>query len=128
MADVASIGTFEEINRNDDTVVVRVSDFWAGETIGTNIITATHSMTNEPTFPTNVPVVFFAKMKTNGSTKYGENDFRSFGYKNADTNATISSPLYFPGGESAWFRTTRDNGLSTHSPRICGSVSASART
>lgn len=108
MADVAGIGMFEEIKRSEEKVVVRISDFWIGETIGTNVISAYHYMGNEPTFPTNVPVVFFATLEDN--YRFSGQSGR-FDYKNIYTNITTTSNFMFPGGDNAWFRTTRDNGL-----------------
>jgi len=64
--------------------------------------------------PTNIPVVVFAN-KINANIN-DDNEYFTHGFSLSDNvmfNNLVSSNnlFYFPGGDRAWFRTTRDNGL-----------------
>ena len=97
---------------------VYVDDCWRGN-VTNDIIEITFEKFKEYTdwiIPTNVPVMFFAASHTSyikyytGFVYLTHNfppDEVSEMFENAKTNKT----LYFPCGDRAWFRTTRDNGL-----------------
>lgn len=110
-ADVAGVGTFlNQPTTNNPFASVLVQDYW-GEGRETNVLRINVSPYHWQTdwvFPTNVPIVFFAVKRisyTNGSDVVNQAEF----YQNMPQEWL--DELSFPGGDYAWFRTTRDNGL-----------------
>ncbi len=101
----AGIGRFvgDCSTTNVSFVDISVQQWWTQDP-GTNTvrIRKIDGIPDEWIFPTNVPVVFFAKTKAQW---YG---------KNAEyllTNAAERAELTFGNVDRSWFRTTRDNGL-----------------
>lgn len=111
-AEVAGIGEFiNQPTTNFPYALVRVSDYWIGNP-GTNVvkIETGSSCETDWVFPTNASVVFFAITQglvlTNSINRlYGGNP-PPFDWSTVDM-----TQLFFPSGDYAWFRTTRDNGL-----------------
>ncbi len=105
-ASADGIGTFV----GDDTLTdvqhvdIQVQEWWTADP-GTNLVRL-HKVKNHPdawTFPTNVPVVFFAITKRQ---RYGE--FADFYLDKAGEDG---SELTFGYVDRSWFRVERDNGL-----------------
>lgn len=109
--DVAGVGTFlNQPTTNDPYANVLVYDYWNGDA-GTNVlkINVGDPWETDWMFPTNIPVVFFASKRgscTNGSDVVNLAEY----YQQTKSQAWLNE-LFFPGGDAAWFRTTRDNGL-----------------
>ena len=110
-ADVAGVGTFlNQPTTNNPFASVLVQDYWGGgrETNVLRINVSPYHWQTDWVFPTNVPIVFFAVKRisyTNGSDVVNQAEF----YQNMPQEWL--DELSFPGGDYAWFRTTRDNGL-----------------
>ena len=110
-ADVAGVGTFlNQPTTNNPFASVLVQDYWGGgrETNVLRINVSPYHWQTDWVFPTNVPVVFFAVKRisyTNGSDVVNQAEF----YQTMPQEWL--DELSFPGGDAAWFRTTRDNGL-----------------
>lgn len=109
-AEVAGIGEFlNQPSVDSPHAIMKVSDYWVGDP-GSNVV---RIITRNPSstdwvFPTNTPVVFFAITRGYVLT----NNFSDVGnMPPVDTTGIDLTELHFPGGDSAWFRTTRDNGL-----------------
>jgi hypothetical protein len=109
--DVAGVGTFlNQPTTNNPYASVLVQDYWAGDA-GTNVVKVNvgDPWETDWVFPTNVPVVFFASRHgscTNGSDVVNLAEY----YQQTKSQAWLDE-LFFPGGDAAWFRATRDNGL-----------------
>lgn len=110
-ADVAGVGIFlNQPTTNDPYANVLVQNYWGGNS-ATNVLrinVSPYQWQTDWVFPTNVPVVFFAVKRisyTNGSDVVNQADF----YQTKPQEWL--DELSFPGGDGAWFRTTRDNGL-----------------
>ena len=105
-AEVAGVGRF--ISQPSETnlfVDVFVDECWAGDVQNETVSIAFYT-TNS--VPTNIPIVFLAI----SSLAYATNMVFSERYTPEQLESIKSnSVLFFPGAESAWFRTTRDNGL-----------------
>ena len=110
-ADVAGVGEFiNQPSRNTPIARILVHDYWTGDP-GTNVLQVSLRNSDELTdwgFPTNVPVVFFA-MKWSSYFTNGWTDVTNLA--EIYTNEAELAVLSFPGGDRAWFRTTRDAGL-----------------
>lgn len=108
-ADVAGIGEFlNQPTAEHPYASMDVGTYWIGDP-GTNIVNIkVGPRGTDWVFPTNSPVVFFAR--TLGSVL--TNNFSDVGnVPPVDTTGIDLSELLFPHGDDAWFRTTRDNGL-----------------
>lgn len=109
--DVAGVGLFlNQPTTNDPYANVLVQDYWVGNS-GTNVLRINVSPYRWETdwiFPTNVPVVFFANKRSSHTNNSEIVNLAEF-YQ-AMPQAWLDE-LSFPGGDAAWFRTTRDNGL-----------------
>ena len=109
--DVAGIGMFiNQPSTNSPYASVLVQDYWIGNA-GTNIVKINVGDSGETdwAFPTNTPIVFFASRRgscTNGSDVVNLSEY----YQQTKSQDWLNE-LFFPGGDAAWFRTTRDNGL-----------------
>lgn len=103
--DYAGVGAFfcDTTTNNVPFVDIHVQQWWTPDP-GTNIVRI-YNTYGEPvpwTFPTNVPVVFFAATKADWYGTYAEYYL---------TNAAERAQLTFINADRSWFRTTRDNGL-----------------
>ena len=112
-ADVAGVGEFiNQPSTNTPTARILVHDYWAGDP-GTNVLQVSlvgSDYLTDWVFPTNVPVVFFAMKKSSYfDYTHGWTDITNLA--EIYTNEAELAVLSFPGGDRAWFRTTRDNGL-----------------
>ena len=112
-ADVAGVGEFiNQPSRNTPIARVLVHDYWAGDP-GTNVLQVSlvgSDYLTDWVFPTNVPVVFFAMKKSSYfDYTHGWTDITNLA--EIYTNEAELAVLSFPGGDRAWFRTTRDAGL-----------------
>lgn len=109
-AEVAGVGAFlNQPTPENPYAYVEVNDYWTGNP-GTNVvkIKAGNAYSTDWVFPTNTPIVFFAKTRGYVVT----NNFSDIeNPPPVDTTGIDLSELFFPHGDDAWFRTTRDNGL-----------------
>jgi len=115
-ADCAGIGLFLNVpSPTTPTVDIQVQQWWTPP-LGTNTVRI-HELNPNSTnwvFPTNVPVVFFALEKRQlyvGHPAFVIPEAYPPEWVYSITNATEMAKLVFPGGDRAWFRVTRDNGL-----------------
>ena len=110
-ADVAGVGTFlNQPTTSSPFVSVLVQDYWrrGSETNILHINVSPFQWETDWVFPTNTPVVFFA-IKRSSHTNNSEIVNLAEFYQTMPQEWL--DELSFPGGDYAWFRTTRDNGL-----------------
>jgi hypothetical protein len=110
-SDVAGVGLFlNQPTTNDPYANVIVQNYWGGDS-GTNVLrinVSPYQWQTDWVFPTNVPVVFFA-IKRSSHTNNSEIVNLAEFYQTMPQSWL--DELSFPGGDGAWFRTSRDNGL-----------------
>jgi hypothetical protein len=104
-SDFAGVGVFscDTTTNNVPYADIHVQEWWTPSP-GTNVVRV-HNIQGEPapwTFPTNVPVVFFAATKAEWYGTYAEHLL---------PNESERAELTFISAERSWFRLTRDSGL-----------------
>ena len=110
-ADVAGVGMFlNQPTTSSPFVSVLVQDYWRRgcETNILHINVSPFQWETDWVFPTNTPVVFFATKRSSHTNNSEIVNLAEF-YQNMPQEWL--DELSFPGGDYAWFRTTRDNGL-----------------
>ena len=112
-ADIAGVGRFtNQPSETNSMALVFVDDCWTGG-VQDEIVSIGLNYTDW-VVPTNVPVVFFAMRSESYVTNFTFHSMSPAHKPETLTNfferALANSIITFPGGDRAWFRTTRDNG------------------